>query len=164
MIELIPYTNIYEDDTLQRISDFFGFHHALIQRESQQLEEFNETLSEWCTNPNALFIIMDGDVSAGFVRICYRGPNVAWIEDIFVDSDKRKRGIGSAAILAVDEIVKAVPGYTAVCLDVSPRNTAALRLYYKLGYADLSLITVRKELRESKQGEVTDFLGLRFSY
>ena len=59
-------------------------------------EEYTATLSEWRMYPSALCIIIVGDVSGGFVRVCYRGPNLAWIEDIIVDSDKRGKGITSA--------------------------------------------------------------------
>ena len=33
-----------------------------------------------------------------------------------------------------EEIIRANPQYTAVCLEVVPRNENALRLYHKLGY------------------------------
>lgn len=56
------------------------------------------------------------------------------------------------------------PGYTAVCLDVSPRNTDALKLYHKLGYVDLSLVTIRKELKGSKRDRPIHLFDLDFNY
>jgi len=81
-----------------------------------------------------------------------------------VDESRRGNGIATYAIKAVENIIKAVPGYTAVCLDVSPRNSEALRLYHKLGYTDLSLITIRKELGPSKRDRPISLLDLEFYY
>ena len=169
MIELIPYSSIYEKDTLRRISEFFDFHHALtygddqdIEKANQQKVDIRDTLIDWVTHPSALYVIMERDVSVGFVRICYRGPNVAWIEDIFVDVVRRGNGVATEAIHAVENVVKSVQGYTAICIDVSPRNANALRLYHKLGYTDLSLITIRKEFGESERSEPMDLCGFNF--
>jgi len=74
-------------------------------------------------------------------------------------------GIATFAIAAVETIVMNKPGYTTVCLDVSPRNDNALRLYHKLGYTDLSLITIRKEFGDSKRDKPIKLLiDLDFKY
>lgn len=170
MVKLVPYDTSFEAITLYRISDFFGFHGALVQKtdlESERLAVTDEslaTLAEWQIPPNALFVIVCEDVSVGFIRINSRGPNVAWIEDVFVDAAFRGRGIASSAIAAVETIIMNTPGYTAVCLDVSPRNEAALRLYHKLGYVDLSLLTLRKEFDSSKRDRQIRILGLDFKF
>ena len=72
------------------------------------------TLAEWVTHPNALFVIVCDDISVGFIRINYRGPNAVWIEDIFIDTVHRGRGMASAAIAAVEALMMDTPGYTAV--------------------------------------------------
>lgn len=76
----------------------------------------------------------------------------------------RGLGIASSAIKAAENVIKNTPGYNAVCLEVSPRNENALKLYHKLGYTDLSLITVRKEFGDSKRDKPISLLGLRFKY
>lgn len=167
MIKLIAYDNSFETITLKYISEFFGFHHSLvfnIETENNDNSDNCSTLLEWLTHPNALFVILSDDVCVGFVRINFRGPNVAWIEDIFVDSERRCQGIASAAISEVESIVRNIPGYTAVCLDVSPRNENALRLYHKLGFIDLSLITLRKEFRDGHRDKSVNLLGLNLRY
>lgn len=70
----------------------------------------------------------------GFLHIGYRGSNVAWIEDIYIGKEHRSKGIASSSIHQAEEIIRANPQYTAVCLEVVPRNENALRLYHKLGY------------------------------
>jgi RimJ/RimL family protein N-acetyltransferase len=170
MLKLVPYDVSFEAVTLNRISEFFGFHYALVQKtdlENERLAASDDnftTLAEWQIHPNSLFVIVCDDVSVGFIRINYRGPNVAWIEDIFIDTPFRGRGIASSAIAAVETIIMNTPGYTAVCLDVSPRNKTALRLYHKLGYVDLSLITLRKEFESSKRDRPIRLLDLDFKF
>lgn len=171
MIKLVPYDSSFEAATLKRISEFFAFHHALVpniaSESNTMVSDSNDsliTLNEWQVHPNALFVIMCDKASAGFIRINFRGPSVAWIEDIFVDSQLRGRGIASSAIAAVEILIKDTPGYTAVCLDVSPRNNNALHLYHKLGYTDLNLITLRKEFGDSNRDKPIRLLDLDFKY
>jgi len=175
MVYLVPYDASFAADTLVRISNFWGFHASLVPSadEAEKVDApsvetgdggAREPLAEWLLLPNRLFVIMDDAVSVGFVRINNRGPNVAWIEDIYVDTAHRGRGIASAAIAAAEVIVMQTPGYTAVCMDVSPRNENALRLYHKLGYVDLPLVTVRKELYGGRRDKPIQFLGMEFKY
>lgn len=171
MVMLEPYQPAHEAATLRRIAEFFGFHQALVAGppqgnapRSNHDDNSPATLAEWLVHPHALFVILSGGASVGFIHLHFRGPSVAWIEDVFVDAEQRGQGIASSAIAAAEAIVMNTPGYTAVCLDVSPRNSGALRLYHKLGYTDLSLVTVRKELGESKRDKPLQLLGLDFNY
>lgn len=170
MVKLLPYDSSYEAVTLVRISEFFGFHCALVPNTAGNTihvadnDVSRTTLCEWQEEPNALFVIICHNSSVGFIRINFRGSNVAWIEDIFVDAEQRRRGIASAAIAAVETVIMNTPGYTAVCLHVSPRNDNALRLYQKLGYTDLSLITLRKEFNDSKRDNPIRLFNLDFKY
>ena len=169
-MKLVPYEAAFETIVLRQITEFFCFHHTLIERTTAENgaitpnDDSHSTLAEWQASPNALFVIIDNDIAVGFIRINYRGPNVAWIEDVFVDVEHRGKGLASSAIATVEDIVKSVPGYTAICLDVSPRNTNAMRLYHKLGYTDLSLVTVRKELYNCERGQSVRLLDLNFKY
>ena len=169
-MKLIPYEAAFETVMLGQITEFFGFHQSLTDKISTnndlvtQCEDNCSTLMEWHAPPNALFVIIEDGIAVGFIRINYRGPNVAWIEDIFINVKHRGKGLASSAIAAVEDIVKNVPGYTAICLDVSPRNTNAMRLYHKLGYTDLNLITMRKEFGESKRDRSVNLLDLYFKY
>lgn len=165
MIELIPYDASFEAIILGYIAAFFGFHQALVSAKASTPDDDSRlTLAEWQVYPSALFVIVSGNDPAGFIRISYRGPSVAWIEDVYVDPAYRGRGIASSAIACAEDIIRSTPGYTAVCMDVAPRNERALRLYRNLGYVDLSLITVRKEFGERKRDKPVRFLGMDFNY
>ena len=107
---------------------------------------------------------MEDELDVGFLRLKFRGDIVAWIEDIYVDEEWRGRGIASRAIHEAERIVQDTPGYEAVCIDVVPRNADALRLYHKLGYLDLSIITLRKELYAQKRDKPVHLLGMEFRY
>ena len=56
------------------------------------------------------------------------------------------------------------PGYDTVCLDVVPRNEAALRLYHRLGYDSLSLMTFCKQFGENTRDRHVDLFGFDFRY
>ena len=171
-MKLIPYEASFDTIILGQIAEFFGFHQTLTAATSSEsclaasddTDTSRLTLAEWQAPPNALFVIIEADIAVGFVRINYRGGNVAWIEDIFVDSAHRGKGIAPSAIAAAEDIVQNVPGYTAICMDVSPRNAHAIRLYHKLGYTDLSLVTLRKEFSESTRDRPVHLLDLDFKY
>lgn len=62
-----------------------------------------------------------------------RGPVVCWIEDIFVREELRRRGIASAVIGLVEDILRGREGIEGVCMDVAPDNLTALRLYRRAG-------------------------------
>lgn len=168
MIQLIEYTEQYKTQTLERMTCFFGFHLSLVN-EKDMLDEKDyavaeETLDEWLKNPNELYMIAWNDEIVGFLRLSYRGSNVAWIEDIFVDPQHRNKGFATQAIKITEDRIKSNPDYTAICFDVVPRNEAALKLYHKLGYNNLSIVTVRKELYENKRNRKINIADLEFNY
>ncbi len=168
MVKLLIYNQEYKNQSIIRIADFFGFHASLIndQRELQSKNyiEAEKTLQSWMTENHELYMIDYDGTIVGFLHIGYRGENVAWIEDIYVDEKYRNIGIATKSIHLAEEIIKSKPAYTAICFDVSPRNEAALKLYHKLGYNNLSLITVRKELYENKRDQKQVVSGLPFNY
>lgn len=165
MISLKRFSDEFKDETVKRIAVFFGFHSVLVNgKENLNYKMAEETLNEWLKPDHEMYIIEYKEKTAGFLHIAYKGSNVAWIEDIFVDENFRNKGIATRAIKIAEEIIKSNPGYTAICFDVVPRNEAALRLYYKLGYDNLSMITVRKELYENKRDKKESLLGFEFNY
>lgn len=165
MIKLKRYSKELKEETVERIAVFFGFHSSLVNgEENLNLKMAEETLDEWLEPSHELYMIEHEEKTVGFLHIAYKGSNVAWIEDVFVDEIFRNKGIATEAIKSAEEIIKSKPEYTAICFDVVPRNEAALRLYYKLGYDNLSMITVRKELYENKRDKKEILLGFEFNY
>lgn len=121
-----------------------------------------EILENWQKGRSALYAILCDSEYAGFLRLAYRGDQVAWIEDLYVRPQLRGRGAASQAIRLAEKIVSAKPGYTAMCMDVAPRNEQALNLYYRLGYNSISLITLRREFGDNPRDQETELLGRVF--
>ena len=168
MITLTPYTEEMKSPLISWIADFYGFHAALLRGESEITEkeyiEAEKTLRTWLQPAHEVFGIQLRQTLVGFLHIGYRGETVAWIEDLYVAKPFREQGIATEAIHLTETIVQSRPGYTAICFDVVPRNEAALRLYHRLGYDCLSLLTVRKELYASDRDKTETLLGLEFRY
>ncbi|GAA1989056.1 GNAT family N-acetyltransferase [Catenulispora subtropica] len=68
----------------------------------------------------------------------------AWLYDVNVFEQFRRRGYGSAILTAV-EVLIAQEGKTALGLNVVGDNEAAIGLYRRLGY-DVASMTMRKEI------------------
>ncbi|MBQ8228584.1 MAG: GNAT family N-acetyltransferase [Clostridia bacterium] len=163
MIQLVKYNNSYEAVIIDYIIEFFSFHLLLNEKGGMpENKQAKENLALWTSEEHELYIISENNLPIGFLHIWYKGGNVAWIEDVFVAEKYRGKGAGGIAISQAEQIIKEKGGYTAVCIDVVPRNLAAIGLYQKLGYDILSLITVRKELGENSRTETADFLGYKF--
>ncbi len=168
MIKLVPYAAEFKDDTIKRIADFYNYHSSLLNEKTELIEssyvEAEETLENWLEPSHELYLIKFEQFVVGFLHIGYRGGNAAWIEDIYVDKNYRNKGIATQSIHDAEEIIKSHAGYTSICFDVVPRNNEALRLYHKLGYDNLSIIIVRKELYENNRDKIEKLMGLNFKY
>lgn len=166
MVELAPFRPQWTEATVRRIAEFFGFHAALVRGAQpltpEDLTDARESLAAWQEPDHELFVILRDGRDVGFLHLWYKGPIAAWIEDLFVDADCRGQGVAGAAIGLAEERARLRPGCTALCFDVAPRNERALRLYHRLGYDSLSLMTVRKELGENRRDRVERVLGLDF--
>ena len=166
MVDLISYSKDFEEEMIKRIVDFFGYHSDLLDVDrkeiDQQTAEARDTLREWQAEAHEFYMIVSQEKRVGFLHLWYKGPQVAWIEDIYVDEEYRSQGVASQAIRIAEKIVKSCPNYIAVCLDVVPRNESAMRLYYKLGYDSVNIITLRKELGENKRDRIERIFGLNF--
>ena len=140
-IILKPYDSVSEKTMLCSIIAFFRVHHSQIND-----TEAREILASWTKEDSELYDILGDGVSVGFIRLNWRGPKVCWIEDIFVEESLRRQGIASKAIGHVEEILQK-RGVEGICMDVVPDNIPALRLYHRLGYDRLSIVTVRKDMQ-----------------
>lgn len=90
-----------------------------------------------------------------------RGSTVCWIEDIFVEERLRGQGIASEAIRLAEEILRK-RGVTGICMDVTPDNIAALKLYHRLGYDRLSTVTVQKDFQPFETDRMERIAGMDF--
>lgn len=147
-----------EDETIlvPFIISFWKTHHA-------DTDEANarEDISAWTAENHDLFVIMKSGDPVGFLHLNMRGSTVCWIEDVFVSEEYRRQGIASGAIALAEEILKK-RGVKGVSMDVVPDNLPALRLYHRLGYDRLSIVTVRKDFDEFETERTEQIAGLPF--
>ncbi len=156
MISLRPYSPADESILIPFIISFWKTHHA-------DTDEANarEDIAEWTAENHDLFVIMKSDQPVGFLHLNMRGSTVCWIEDVFVSEEYRRQGIASGAIALAEEILKK-RGVKGVSMDVVPDNLPALRLYHRLGYDRLSIVTVRKDFDEFETERTEQIAGLPF--
>lgn len=143
------------------IADFFGFHAGLVGRQDLT-EDGAVILAQWRGEEHSVFTILEDAVPVGFVHLQKLGPIVVELADLYVVPARRGQGIGTAAIGLAEDLAKQMPGIEAMTLQVMTRNEAALRLYHKLGYDTMSLVTLRKEFGENPRTGTADFAGLCF--
>jgi mycothiol synthase len=75
------------------------------------------------------------------------GPDVAWVHNIEIDRDHRRRGYGQALLLAAERELL-TRGVRRVGLNVFGHNTEALRLYARLRYS----VTAQQMVKDLKSG------------
>lgn len=140
-IILRPYDGTNEKTMLHSITAFFRVHHSQVDETQAQ-----EVLTDWIKEDHELYDILGDGKPVGFVHLNWRGATVCWIEDIFVEEGLRRQGIASKAIALVEEVLQK-RDVEGICMDVVPDNIPALRLYHRLGYDRLSIVTVRKDMQ-----------------
>lgn len=138
-LELISYDDTLADTLAPFVISFWEVHHTAVN-----LEQAKNTLHGWAQQGHRLFAIANGSQITGFLRTHNTSPTVCWIDDLYVDVPYRKKGIATAAIGLVENRLRA-EGCKSFCMEVVPDNLPAMRLYHRLGYDRLSLITMRKD-------------------
>ncbi len=78
----------------------------------------------------------------------YKQPNMAYIFGYYVRSDKQGKGYGKVFFEYLFALMQN-DGFTKSCLTVKPSNTAAVKLYEKLGFRI-------EETRVAEYGEGSD--------
>lgn len=155
-VVLMRYEPEQEGRMIGYIIEFFRAHHS-----NPSVETAREDLCAWTQPGHELYMIERGGGPVGFVHICMRGSCVCWIEDIFVEEAQRRQGIAGRAIGLIEQMLSE-RGVEGVCMDVVPDNVAAIRLYHRLGFDRLSLVTLRKELRPYAVERRETIAGLEF--
>jgi ribosomal protein S18 acetylase RimI-like enzyme len=87
---------------------------------------------------SVIFVALDGDVPTGFTQLYPKYSSVSavknWIlNDLYVESDYRKQGIGEALIKTAMEFAKG-DGATYVQLETAVDNYTAQSLYEGIGF------------------------------
>ena len=94
---------------------------------------FRQALDRW---PAHLFVAATEEDALGGYALGAPASRAreAWLLSLAVHSDQRGRGL-AASLTEVMLDSFATRGFERIALTVSPRNTAAVRLYEKLGFA-----------------------------
>ena len=154
MIRLEPFCDRYTEALLPFIADFWDVHHAEFSSET-----CCGILRDWTKGDGRFFVIVRDETAVGFLRTHNSSPTVCWIDDIYVDALQRGQGIASAAIRQLEKSLLA-DGCRSFCMEVAPDNLPAMRLYHRLGYDRLSLITMRKDYEDFETERVEHIAGL----
>jgi ribosomal protein S18 acetylase RimI-like enzyme len=102
--------------------------------------DLEESLPQGLDTPdNYLFEIRDADSGVAVCFLCFaihekHGLRTAFVFDIEVKAEFRRRGYATAALVELEPLVRDL-GLSGIGLHVFGRNTAAQALYGKLGYA-----------------------------
>ena len=154
MISLIPYSGEYEDILAGFVVSFWNVHHSDVS-----IDDARQNLREWTENDHRLFVILSDSEAVGFIRTHNTSPTVCWIDDIYVDASHRGKGIATEAIRQTESALRE-SGCISFCMEVIPDNLPAMRLYHRLGYDRLSLITMRKDFDSYETERIETIAGL----
>ena len=125
-VELKEYAPAYERELKEDIIALFALHGGLVGQDSaaraEAQAEAAETLASWQADGSALYVIREENTYVGFLRLEYRGSQVAWIEDLYVRPEHRGRGLASRAIGLAEELETLKPGLRAdfLILEANP--------------------------------------------
>jgi ribosomal protein S18 acetylase RimI-like enzyme len=88
---------------------------------------------EWSRRAGILVAVVETGL-AGYIRLSDKViPQTAWITDVVVTPRLRKKGVGSALVLAAQAWAME-RGSRQVTLEMTSKNAAGIRLAQKLGY------------------------------
>jgi len=154
MISLHPYSVEYEDILAGFVVSFWKVHHSDVS-----INDARQNLREWTENDHRLFVILSDSETVGFIRTHNTSSTVCWIDDIYVDAPHRGKGIATEAIRQTETALRE-SGCISFCMEVIPDNLPAMRLYHRLGYDRLSLITMRKDFDSYPTERIETIAGL----
>ena len=90
-------------------------------------------MDDW-TKRDLLLLAEEGDEVRGYISLQLgKAPASAWMEDLNVDRVHRRKGIGSALVIAAQDWCgrKRVHRLT---MEMQPKNYPAIQFAYKLGF------------------------------
>ena len=90
-------------------------------------------VDEWRQRSETL-VALAGDAPVGYTCILeHNRATTAWLTDLVVDSENRRRGVGSALLNAAQDWASS-RGDRDIFLEMSSKNNAAIRLALKFGF------------------------------
>jgi ribosomal protein S18 acetylase RimI-like enzyme len=106
--------------------------------------EVGHLLPEGLATPNHYFFTIVADPGAEKVGVVWLAiePRGAFVYDLEVHPEHRRRGYAEAAMRAA-EVVAREKGSARIALHVFAENAAARRLYTKLGYSETNVVMAK---------------------
>ena len=94
-----------------------------------------KSLADDWTHRSGLLVAQHEDNVVGYVSLMKNiAPNAIWMTDLVVSKPLRRKGIGSALVLAAQEWVLDQTDNNRLILEIQPKNYPAICLIQKLGY------------------------------
>ena len=145
------YDAFYEDGVeryARDIAENGGFEYEYAHAKS--IEDFARTLPQGLASPDQFVLVVEDDEGRGVgmlwwaIRQNQIGANYAFVYNVVIDEAERGRGLGRAAMLALEDDVRA-HGLDRIELNVFGGNEVARGLYRSLGFAE-SAVYMGKDL------------------
>lgn len=163
MIELKKLEDMYKQETIEMVKDFFNFHRKLTKSPEEfyvNYEEAKESLDDWIKEGQVINIFQD-EYLAGFVFLKFTENKIIFLEDIYIKEEFRGSGIGKQVLNEIDNMAKE-KGIKSMFVSVIPRNISALEFYIECGFDHLNMIELRKNYDESlNKSEEVNILGYK---
>ncbi len=106
------------------------------------VEAGKEEILEFLRSGYPIFAALEGDKMAGYI-VCRIEDTCLWVEQLYVCSDYRRKGIASLLFEKAEKIAASM-GEDTVFNYVHPNNEGMIRFLRAKGYTVLNLIEIRK--------------------
>jgi len=95
---------------------------------------YRSLVNDW-TQRSGILVARHEDKTIGYASLKKNAsPNATWMTDLVVSKPLRRKGIGSALVLAAEEWVLLQTTNKKLVLELQPKNYPAITLTQKLGY------------------------------
>lgn len=161
MIDFVAMTEAdYRAYLEQAVADYAAEHvrggrWSAEEAEQRSRQEYRDLLPEGAATPNnVLYVLADAATHARVGMLWYAlqeraGKQVAFIYDIAIDPEFRRRGYASQALRGLEQLVLA-RGVHEIRLHVFGHNHEARALYEALGYQPTNIV-MAKTLKEPEE-------------
>jgi GNAT superfamily N-acetyltransferase len=136
---------------LQFMREYYEFDH-LVFNEAVARTALESMVSD--ASLGRIWVIHHVDEAVGYVVLTLGysleyGGRDAFIDEVYIRSDYRGKGIGTAALAFAEEQCHML-GVRALHLEVERANTNAYRVYRKVGFVDHERYMMTKQIEDAK--------------
>jgi GNAT superfamily N-acetyltransferase len=135
---------IYRTCTIADAALLAGFNQRLIQDEGHRnrmsLDELEERMRSWLGGEYEAVLIEDDSEAVGYALFA-RQPDHIYLRQFFVTAERRRKGIGRAAIEWL--LANTWNGSPRIRLDVLTRNAQGIEFWKTLGFSEYCITMER---------------------